>query len=235
MAPLSKTTNTIVVQEIGAHLPHDRFVAMMAWSSTNKWLDAFEVPDKRIEGMIRFLITGSGPYKAHASPFGHSHITVYCEAPMAVFAQVVRHRSFASYSVLSLRYTIWKLLSYLPKEGRKSIGKAGAYETVPLTGWRNGLGLTIMRSSYTLSTLAYLWLVKLGWANELARFVAPEGRMTQWFMTMSLRNGLNFLVLRTDQHTMKETRELALQIEAILEKHWPVTLQIWRERGRPQL
>jgi len=123
----------------------------------------------------------------------------------------------------------------MPVQGRKSVGRAGAYTTEPLTGWRNWLGLNIMRTSYALSALAYLWLVKLGWANELARFVAPEGRMTQFFVTFSLRNGLNFLVLRNDDHTMPETREVARQIEKYMEMTWPITFEVWEKLGRPQL
>lgn len=232
------TTSRILVDLIAVHLPGDRNVAMMAWSSTNKWRDAHDhvkFPDTRIRGMIRFLIRGSGQYKAHASPFGHPHLTIYFEIPLSVLGHLVRHRSWASFSILSLRFTLWTLLAYMPEQGRRQVGKPGAYTMEPITGWRDWLGRRVMQWSYVLSTLAYLILVKLGWAGELARFVAPEGRMTAGFGTVSLRNALNFCVLRNDDHTMKETRKVAVELEQMIRDNWPMTWKEWSEAGHPQL
>lgn len=64
-------------------------------------------------------------------------------------------------------------------------------------------------------------LVKLGVSPEQARFVLPQGVMTEWVSTGSLYAWARLYRLRTDSHAQKEIQELAEQIGRIIEPLFP--------------
>lgn len=208
----------------------DRLVAMCAWSSTEKWEQALTCPEEMVMKLIRSLMRNK-----HASPFGHPHMTLFIRAPLPIWVHILRHRSWASFSLLSLRYTLAAALGFMPANFRRRVGHPMSYKREPLSWFRNRVALWILRFCYFLSFTGYAWLIKLGVAEEQARFLVPEGTMTQGFGTVSLRNALNFLVLRDDVHAQGETREIAIAIRNIMEEQWPITMLYWEQCGRPQL
>jgi thymidylate synthase (FAD) len=60
-----------------------------------------------------------------------------------------------------------------------------------------------------------------GVAKEVARNVLPVGLMTQFYATANMRNILQFLMLRNDDHALKEIREVAVKIEEEFAKAYP--------------
>lgn len=60
-------------------------------------------------------------------------------------------------------------------------------------------------------------LVKLGVSPEQARFILPQGVMTEWVSTGSLYAWARLYRLRTDSHAQEEIQELAEQIGRIIE------------------
>lgn len=216
-------------------LGSDRHVAMAAWSSTKESPEyAMQCPEKEIIRIIRFLMRDK-----HASPFGHPHIMLDVrDCPLFVLGQWLRHRSWASFSVLSLRYTMSLLRFYSPTARgvlRTQEGRPGHYTFTPISGWRRWMAGWLYGFAYWMAAVLYLWLIRMGVANEIARAVLPEGALTRFYATVSLRNAINFLVLRDDEHAQFEIREAASQLRKILERLYPITMSAWEEFGRPQL
>lgn len=81
---------------------------------------------KEVAGLINFLAR-----ERHGSPFEHSYMTFYVEAPIFVWREHMRHR-IASYNEESGRYKVLEPVFYVPNEDRPlvQVGKAGAYEFV---------------------------------------------------------------------------------------------------------
>ena len=65
----------------------------------------------------------------HGTPFEHSSMTFYVRAPIFVFREFMRHRTF-SYNEESGRYCTLEPVFYVPGPGRKLVqqSKPGAYE-----------------------------------------------------------------------------------------------------------
>jgi thymidylate synthase (FAD) len=215
-------------------LGSDRHVAMAAWSSTKEDPEyAMTCPEKEITRIIRFLMRDK-----HASPFGHPHLMLDVrDCPLFVLGQWLRHRSWASFSVLSLRYTYSLLRFYRPDHDavRMQEGRPGHYTFTPIEGWRNWMSRWVYGFAYWMAAVLYLWLTRLGVAKEIARAVLPEGTLTRFYATVSLRNAINFLVLREDEHAQFEIRQAATALRKILEQEYPLSMAAWEEFGRPQL
>lgn len=210
---------------------------MAAWSSTNKYIDAYDSvknPDKAIGKFLRFLITGDGPNRPHAGPFGHAHLMLLFEdVPQRIHVQLLRHRTW-NWSWFSHRY-VDSLLRFIRPVPRKQVGRIGDYEYEEITGWKANVGLAVYGTSCAIASWAYRILRKLTWSREQASFVVPMGVYVNGFGTVSLRNCLNFLVLRDDTHAQGEAQEIARQIYEIVKTHFPLTVQVWEEMGRPVL
>src|ERR1700749_2170015 len=78
----------------------------------------------RSAGLINFLMRDR-----HGTPFEHSSMTFYVQAPIFVFREFMRHRTF-SYNEESGRYRRLSPVFYVPGPDRKLVqqGKPGAYE-----------------------------------------------------------------------------------------------------------
>lgn len=85
---------------------------------------------------------------------------------------------------------------------------------------------------YTLAWDAYQRLLEEGVAKEVARNCLPVGIYTSWYATANLRNWINFLSLRAEEHALYEIRSLAFMVEEQLTELFPVTLEMWNKNGR---
>ena len=95
--------------------------------------------------------------------------------------------------------------------------------TVALTG-RN---LTFLQEFYNVNTKAcidaYNYMIEQGVSPEQARFVLPQGVMTEWVWTGSLLAFARFYNLRIDPHAQKEIQDLAHMVGDIIEPLYPVS------------
>lgn len=71
----------------------------------------------------------------------------------------------------------------------------------------------------------YEWFVSVGVSPEQARFVLPQGILTEWVWTGSLLAFARFYNLRTDPHAQKEIQDLAKMVGEIIEPLYPVSWQ----------
>jgi thymidylate synthase (FAD) len=249
-------------------LTGDRFIAYNAWLSTGKHKQAYTCDDEDIYKIIRFLIRGarqSRPARRpHATPFGHPHLTFLIE-DMALYAaeQWLRHRT-QNFSKDSFRYgalvleqgddDIFTLDISLPQireriyipapeDVRTQVGFPGDYTFPRLLDQEDGArkveqGLAYIEDLCALSLKTYLKLLELGWAPELARGYLPTATLTDFTATASLRNWLNFLVLRAtepdfESQAQLEIRQPADDVEKLIAAEFPITYAAWNAVGRP--
>jgi hypothetical protein len=98
----------------------------------------------RSAGLINYLMRDR-----HGTPFEHSSMTFYVQAPIFVFREFMRHRTF-SYNEESGRYRQLDPVFYVPGPGRMLVqaGKPGAYEFTAGTPEQHALVSDTARESY---------------------------------------------------------------------------------------
>jgi thymidylate synthase (FAD) len=209
----------------------DEMVARAAWVSTQR--EAREATPAAVEKLIRFLLSNR---PAHASPFGHPHVTVLVECPIFVSREWMRHR-VQTFSEVSSRYSDMSGEAYLPslEDFRTQVGKPGDYRMEPMVASDAIDCRETMDTAYAVSGAAYRRLLTSGVAREVARNVLPLGTMTRFYATASLRNWLGFLILRDHPAALLEIRREAEAVKHILIDLFPLTMAVWAEEGRPPL
>lgn len=193
-------------------------VARAAWVS-NYGEDAREKDAERIAGLINFLYR-----EKHMSPFEHGSFTFFCDVPIFVAREFMRHRTF-SYNEISGRYTTLKPKFYVPGYGRPLIqkGKVGNYTFVPGTDDQVAVGQRIDQVAFERAWNSYTAKMECGIAREVARNVLPVSTYTQFYATVNPRNLMQFLTLRTASNALWEIRDTAEQMENFFEQEMPLT------------
>lgn len=212
------------------HMGTDRLIAMAGWASTDKDTDVYSKSEAEIVRLLTYFMKHK-----HATPFGHPHIWFQVDdVPLYIVTQWLRHRTW-NFSVKSFRYVLGVLRFYLPPKTRRQEGRPSQYRFYEQTGIREGTSQAAMKLAIVASVACWMVAVKCGVANETANRILPYNMLTKFYGTVSLRNCLNFLVLRNDPHAQQEIRELAEQVEIIVADLFPITYKAWVEAGRPQL
>lgn len=162
----------------------------------------------------------------HTSPFESVAFTFHVKAPLFVFRQWHRHRTW-SYSELSARYTemtdefyvpdTWRLQDTKNRQG--SDGESWEPET-----WKVGLNHITQ-----LAMSTYQAMLDGGVAREQARMVLPVNLYSRMFATVDLHNLFHFLKLRLDKHAQYEIRVYAEAILEIIEPIVPWAVAAWKE------
>jgi len=217
--------------ELIDHMGTDETVARAAWVSTAT--DDREATPEAVERLIRFLLSAD---PAHASPFGHPHVTVLVECPIFVAREWMRHR-VQTFSEVSSRYAEVDESAYLPpvEDFRVQAGRPGAYTFAPMAADEAAYVRDAMNRTYGHSFGVYRGMMARGVAREVARNVLPLGTMTRFYATASLRNWLAFLRLRDHESALLEIRREARAVRAVLDGLFPITMRAWSEAGEPSL
>lgn len=159
---------------------------------------------KEDKKLITFLLTNR-----HTSPFEHVIFKFHVKAPIFVFRQWHRHRTW-SYNEISARYTEMPDEFYVPpvsrmvKQDKKN--RQGSAET-PIN--KADTAQQLMRASYREDYNNYEALLTAGLARETAREVLPVSLYSQMYATVDLHNLMGFLSLRLDAHAQWEIRQYA--------------------------
>ncbi len=171
-------------------------------------------------GLIKYLIKNK-----HWSPFEMASFCVRIETSRAVATQILRHRSF-SFQEFSQRYS--EATEFEPIELRKQAikNRQSSLEIFdPQIGMENvGLGKAseIIQQHLIQTNILYSQLLEAGVSKETARFILPLTTQTTLYMSGTIRSFIHYIALRTDEHTQKEHREVALQIQGIFNGELPV-------------
>lgn len=158
----------------------------------------------------------------HTSPFEMVEFKIRIHAPLLVFWQLVRHRTF-SINMSSGRYTEFDEKEvYIPKEWRlqsksNKQGSDGTLDSLKSVGMTNAL-ISHYERSYTL----YKTALEMGVAKEQARlFLAGFAVYYTGVIKVDAHNLMHFLQLRMDSHAQYEIQEYA---KAIYENFFKPTL-----------
>lgn len=176
--------------------------------------------------LIKFLIRNG-----HWSPFEHAYMTLEIVTSRAIAQQILRHRSF-TYQEFSQRYA--QATDYIVYECRVKgdTNRQGSLETddPELINWWQDKQLIYGSAAFD----TYNEAIEKGIAPEVARFILPLSTQTKLYMTGSLRSWIHYLGDgpggRTNPHTQKEHRDLALQGQRIFCEQFPIIAEAleWR-------
>jgi thymidylate synthase (FAD) len=165
----------------------------------------------------------------HHTPFEAVTFTFEVKAPIFVFRQWHRHRTW-SYNELSARYRELPEEVYMPSfraqatknkqgsEGFVGDGDAAALEAA-------------FKQAYKTAFDAYRYALSKGVAREIARSVLPVATYSHMFGTVSLLNLMRFLSLRDHSHAQHEIRVYAEAMRELARNVAPVSIAAWEEFG----
>lgn len=198
--------------ELVDHMGNDMSVVRAARVSYN----AEPRNDGSDEKLINYLMKNR-----HTSPFEAVQFTFDIRAPIFVFRQWHRHRTW-SYNEISARYSKLPEEFYVPSPhtvGFQSKDNKQMRDTsqVDLDHGRQVSDAIWMACKSSFN--AYQHLIDMGCPRELARSVLPVATYSHMFASVDLHNLFHFLKLRLHPHAQFEIRVYA---EAMLELITPI-------------
>lgn len=176
--------------------------------------------------LIQYLIKNR-----HTTPFESVTFTFDVKAPIFVFRQWHRHRTW-SYNEMSARYTELPEEFYIPEA--KEITTQSTSNKQMRTDELHPDGdfmRQLMREANEKSFVTYRQLLERGCPRELARSVLPVATYSQMFATTNLLNLFKFLTLRTHSHAQYEIRVYAEAILKLIEPIVPIAVLAYKEYG----
>lgn len=177
---------------------------------------------ERNEKLIKFLLENG-----HESPFEHVVFTFHIKCPLFVSRQWFRHR-IGSFNEISQRYTEIKDEFFLPENVRANNVEDKQMQNIV----DNELlfEMLVKKVDYinSLQYKIYQDLIELGIQREQQRMVLPLTTYTEFYWTVNLRQLMNFLKLRMDEHAQYEIREYQRQIYEIVKGIVPITMKYFK-------
>ena len=156
----------------------------------------------------------------HWSPFELVHLTIEINTSRGIAAQILRHRSF-SFQEFSQRYQ--KVDDYVIYQARRQDLKNRQNSIDDMTQDDKEWFCSAQQKVWELSNSLYSECLEKGIAKEQARFLLPLNTSSKLYMSGSLRSWLHYVDLRASHETQLEHRQIALEVKAILKKHFPFT------------
>jgi thymidylate synthase (FAD) len=159
----------------------------------------------------------------HTSPFEAVEFQFEVKAPIFVFRQWHRHRTW-SFNELSARYRELPEEFYVPDcilvGNQSKDNKQGRQQgDLSLDEQRSAEIENLLVPAMETAFSTYRQLLATGWPRELARSVLPVATYSHMFAKVDLANLFRFLDLRSHSHAQHEIRVYA---EAILDLIRPV-------------
>lgn len=203
----------------------DSSVVQAARVSTGK---GTKTPDEDVK-LIRYLMRNR-----HTTPFEMVMFKFHVSLPIVVARQWIRHR-MASYNEFSGRYSVMPDKFYFPSpdqvKGQSKKNKQGSEGEVSADSvtWYLDALKRWTQDGYT----EYQEALRRGIAKERARFFVSNTVYTEWYWKVDLKNLLDFLRLRTNDHAQWEIQQYANAVLGLIQPIVPATVAAWEEYGRP--
>lgn len=176
------------------------------------------------ERLIRYLWKN-----AHTSPFEAVTLMFEVKAPIFVFRQWHRHRTW-SFNEVSARYTELPEEFYVPAPEMIGMQAQDNKQARRLTINNNaGAQADYIRRACKRAFSTYSELLDAGVPRELARGVLPLNTYSRMFAAVNLLNLFRFLTLRTHKHAQHEIRVYAEAMRGIARRIAPVAVAAWEE------
>lgn len=163
----------------------------------------------------------------HTSPFEMCKITFNIKMPIFVMRQFVRHR-MQNLNEVSARYTELPEEFYIPTEWRQQ-SSTNKQSSIPFVEANQNLFEHICRQANSQSYQAYMALLDMGVAKEMARFVLPVNIYTEIYCCWDLKNLIHFFTLRDDPHAQWEHQMYGKAMKSIVAKLFPWTMEAYEK------
>ena len=157
----------------------------------------------------------------HWSPFAHTCITLQCTVPIAIHAQLVKHTVGFNINTVSRRYVSTTPELFIPE-----------FRSKPTGNIKQGSGDVHEQAHYwqvwykrqaEASIRTYVDMIDAGIAPEQARFILPQGVMTEFVWTGNVASFARMSNQRTDSHSQQEIQDLAHMVGEIIKPLYPVS------------
>ena len=195
------------------HMGNDDSVVNAARVSFAKQADQYT--EDQNARLIKYLARHN-----HWTPFAHAFVTLRFKAPIAIHAQCVKHQVGFAMNTVSRRYVSDKPELFIPEFRLAPEGsvKQGSGEVHPDNAHWQVNYEDLMNKAVDL----YLMMIDGDVAPEQARFVLPQGVMTEWVWSGSLQAWARFYTQRIDPHAQQEIQFLAQEVDKIVGALYPV-------------
>jgi thymidylate synthase (FAD) len=180
---------------------------------------SFGAPNKTEEEdlkLFNFLCSQKPP---HTGPLEFAFFWLRFRIPLYIAMQILRHRTL-SFAQLSGRYKKHDGKFFSPELFRSNNKSNRQDSGIDLNLDQSFARLTY-NDSVERSVNEYLKLIDLGVCREQARGVLPESIMTTLNVCGNWNNWIKFFVLRLDDHTQKETRDICFKAFDLIVKAQP--------------
>ena len=165
----------------------------------------------------------------HTSPFESCVFTFDVKAPIFIFRQWHRHRTW-SFNEISARYAELPEEFYVPDVAQITTQSATNKQMRTDTQHPDAQEhATAIRNANRMSFAAYKDMIAAGVPRELARSVLPVGTYSHMFATVDLHNLFHFLKLRLHSHAQYEIRVYAEAMLELIEPIVPISTAAFRE------
>ena len=163
----------------------------------------------------------------HTSPFEAVTFTFEVKAPIFVFRQWHRHRTW-SYNEVSARYSELPEQFYVPRPDM--IGTQSAHnKQMRVVGGENVEAADAIGAACAAAFREYHRLLGMGVPRELARSVLPVATYSHMFATVDLLNLMKFLTLRCHEHAQYEIRVYAEAMRELVRAVAPISIGAWED------
>ena len=177
----------------------------------------------RDTGLIKFLARNR-----HVTPFRHPQASFRCTAPIAIARQLGKHQAGFSWNEMSRRYKDGAVEVFKPDVIFKRPDDLHSGSGVALSGKEEDEAMYLLGKAYGHAVASYEELLKAGVAPEQARFVLPQGMITEWVWTGSLYGWSELCRQRLDNHAQYEVRLFAQDIDREMSKLFPISWEALR-------
>lgn len=184
-----------------------------ARASFGKRKDLF---DKKDEKLLKYLWV-----HRHTTPFEKVALLFHVECSLPVRSQWFRHRTW-SYNELSRRYTSASIATVIPKPLREQDDDNKQSSSGNLPYKQDRWAQETFERGYQRAEEDYHRLLQLGLCREQARYILPQGTMTEFYAKVDLKNLMDFLVSRRAPDAQYEIRVFADAIFELLEERFPI-------------
>ena len=201
-----------------SHMGDDNMVVDCARVSYHKRADTYE--DNRNAKLLNWLAKNE-----HWSPFAHPQVQFRFRACISIARQFQKHQVGLTWNEVSRRYvsTDPKFLVIDSFRMRPDSIKQGSTEegAIPV----EGKILDAYVDKVQEDVKDYREMMRQGICPEQARLFMPQSMMTEWIWTGSLYAWFNFAFLRGNPHAQAECWPYAKDVEEILCKLFPISME----------
>lgn len=178
--------------------------------------------NKNIEGLIKYCFKNR-----HWSIFELCNMCVEIECPCAIATQILRHRSF-TFQQFSQRYASVDSDLDVPQfRSQDTKNRQNSIDNVD-ENLKDNLKNEWIEHNLKTKNL-YRKMLKEGIAKETARFILPQNAPSRLYMNGTCRSYIHYLQCRLHKSTQAEHREVALEIQKIFNKHFPIIGKLIQE------